>query len=102
MARGVVEHSVRTGLFGGRRRFRVDLHGVSVFGPRDEHVLIRWEWVERVSAGVDVVVASAGDEVSFPAGAFGLAPTDLAERLERARSIVHRSDVIAELGGSDV
>lgn len=60
-------------------------------------MLIRWEWVERVTAGDGVVVASATDEVRFPAGAFALSPQELADRLERARSIVTRADMIAEL-----
>lgn len=97
--RGVAECLVRAGLF-KKRRLRVDLHGVSEFGPGDGHVLIRWEWVERVEAsGAGVVVGSASDEVKFPSGAFGCSSADLAERLERARSITDRSDVIASLDG---
>lgn len=94
----MAECLVRAGLF-KKRRLRVDLHGVSVFGPGSDHVLIRWEWVERVESGEGgAVVASASDEVRFPAGAFGCSPGELAQRLERARSITDRSDVIASLG----
>lgn len=79
-------------------RLRVDLHGVSVFGPADEHTAIRWEWIDGIDAGTDaVVVRSADAEVALPRGAFGLAPDALAEQLQRGRSIVDRPDVIGEL-----
>ncbi len=78
---------------------RVDLHGISSFGPGDARTLIRWEWIEEIAADEGVVVRSSRDRLALPAGAFGLAPEALAERLEAARSIVHRTDVIAELNG---
>ncbi|HVL92254.1 MAG TPA: hypothetical protein VM264_02825, partial [Acidimicrobiales bacterium] len=31
-----------------RRVVRVDLHGVSSFGPGDQHTLIRWERIEDI------------------------------------------------------
>ena len=93
----MAEHVVRSRLFRPRVRLRVDLHGVSAFGPGDRHTLIRWEWVERISVGDGVVVDSAKQQVRFPPGAFGLQPGPLAERLERARALDRRPDVIEEL-----
>lgn len=97
----VAQHVMRSGL-GRRRCFRVDLHGVSVFGPGDRHVLIRWERIESISIdddrGVEVVSATA--RVRFPQGAFGLDPPALAAQLEVARGIERRGQVIAELAGS--
>lgn len=95
----VAEQVLRTGRFGRRRRYRVDLHGVSVFGPGDEHTLIRWERIESIgtnAAGCTAVV-SATAEVVFPAGAFGVDPAVLVEHLEKARSIERRGEVIGEL-----
>ena len=104
MASTVAEHQVRPGRFRPKRRVRVDLHGVSVLGRGSRRTLIRWEWVEAISVGegVDggVVVRSAGDRLTLPPGSFGLAPAALADQLERARSIVHRPDVIGVLSGS--
>ena len=98
MAMRVAEHVIRPRLFGPKIRFRVDLHGVSRFGPGEERTLIRWEWVETIGVERDgVVVTSAKDRVALPSGAFGFAPTDLAERLEAARSITRRPEVIGEL-----
>lgn len=94
----VAEHVVGRRLIGGRRVLRVDLHGVSVFGPRDAHTLIRWERIERIVVGEGVTVSSATASLSFPPGAFGLDATTLAERLEAARSIEARGDVIEQLG----
>ena len=90
---------MRNGRFGRRRRYRVDLHGVSVFGPGEEHTLIRWERVETIAldeAG-RATVESATAKVVFPAGAFGVSPTALLEQLQAARSIERRGEVIAEL-----
>jgi hypothetical protein len=95
-----VEQVVRLRRFGPKRRLRVDLHGVSVFGPGDEHALIRWEWIRDISVSDGVVVRSESTAVSFPAGAFGLDPQRLAERLEEARSIHRRPDIIGELSDS--
>jgi hypothetical protein len=89
---------VRGRLFGPDRLLRVDLHGVSEFGAGDERALIRWEWVETVEAGRgSVVVRGAEEAIVMPSGAFGLGAAELAEELERARAIHHRSDVIARL-----
>lgn len=103
MSRGVAECAVRT-RWGARQRVRVDLHGISVFGPGDRRVLIRWEWCEGIevqgTAGRShVVIRSATDSIDLPGAAFGLDPPVLASRLEAARSIVQRSDVIAGLPG---
>lgn len=95
----IAEQEIRRRRFGPRVRLRVDLHGVSVFGPGNRHHAIRWEWIEDISSGDAVVVRSANDAVTIPAGTFGLAPSALAEKLETARSIVRRPDVIAELSG---
>ena len=60
--------------------------------------LIRWEWVEAIELDRgSVVVRGADDAIVLPSGAFGLASDELAEELERARAIHHRSDVIARL-----
>src|SRR5687767_4492360 len=99
MEQRVAEHVMRSGRLGRRRRYRVDLHGVSVFGPGDEQALIRWERLAPVAtneAGC-AAVASATAEVVFPPGAFGVDPAVLVERLEAARSIERRGEVIGEL-----
>lgn len=94
---------MRGRLFGPKRLFRVDLHGVSAFGAGDERALIRWEWVKTIEVGRgSVVVRGADDSIVLPAGAFGLASRDLAEALERARGIKNRADVIRRLSvGTD-
>jgi hypothetical protein len=98
VAQRVAEHVMRPRRFGGKVLFRVDLHGVSMFGPGDRRVLIRWEWVESIAVRDEAVdVSSASDHVVFPAGAFGFDPPALAERLEEARSITRRPEVIGEL-----
>ncbi len=96
----MAEHVVRRRRFGRPQRLRVDLHGVSVFGPGDEHRVIRWEWVESITVGGGVTVAGAGVEIVLPSGAFGLDPGVLAERLRAAGSIDRRMDVIAELSAA--
>lgn len=113
MAATVAEHTVRLGRFGrfgrprrfGRaRRFgpvtrvRVDLHGISQFGPGDRHTLIRWEWIDVIetSAG-GVVVSSSETSLTLPPGSFRLPTETLAARLNSARSIVERPDVIGAL-----
>jgi hypothetical protein len=89
---------MRTRRFGPKILLRVDLHGVSMFGPRDQRTLIRWEWVETITPGdASVIVRSAKDEVVLPAGAFGFEPEALAARLEEARSITRRPEIIGEL-----
>lgn len=92
---------MRNGRFGRRRRYRVDLHGVSVFGPGQEHTLIRWERVESISADASgcASVVSATAQVVFPRGAFGMDAGTLVEHLEAARSIERRGEVIAQLAG---
>ena len=90
---------VRRRRFGPKVKLRVDLHGVSSFGPGDTRTLIRWEWIEGIEVDDGVVVRSARDEVRFPPGCFGLDPEVLAQRLDAARSIVDRTDVIGELNG---
>lgn len=93
----VAEHRIVGGP-AGERRLRVDLHGVSVFGPGDDRTLIRWERIVAIEADADgVTVRAPGDELTFPPGAFGLEPDDLAERLGDARSITERPDVIGGL-----
>lgn len=95
----VAECVMRTGRLGRRRRFRVDLHGVSVFGPGAEHTLIRWERIESIAVegpGL-ATVTSATAVVAFPKGAFGLSPDALVEQLQDARSIERRGEVIGDL-----
>ncbi len=95
----IAEELVRLGQPGPQVRLRVDLHGVSVFGPGDERTLIRWEWIEHlgVSAGVDVRSATA--QLTLPPGAFGLPPERLCQLLEEAQSVHARADVIERLAG---
>lgn len=90
-------HLVRRWRIGGTTRLRVDLHGVSVFGPRGRHVLVRWEWVQEIIAGDGVTVRSSGAAVVFPAGSFGLSAEDLADQLRAACAIERRADVIEAL-----
>ena len=92
------EYMMRANRLDPELRFRVDLHGVSVFGPGDEHTLIRWEWVEEIRAGDGVDVSSAKALVRFPPGAFGLPPDRLVALLQAASVPERRSDVIGELG----
>ncbi len=99
MGQRVADFVVRRRPFGPKMVVRVDLHGVSSFGPGDARTLIRWEWVEGIEVDGGVVVRSSKDRVEIPPGAFGLDPEALAQRLDAARSIVHRTDVIAELNG---
>ena len=96
----IVEEQIRSGRFGRfsrGRRLRVDLHGVALFGPDGEHCAIRWEWIEDIVVGDDVIVRSANDAITIPSGTFGLSPEALADRLRDARSITQRAEVIAEL-----
>jgi hypothetical protein len=95
----VAEHHFRPRLFARKVRLRVDLHGVSQLPPDGDHTLIRWEWIEDISVEDGVVVRSANASVTFPPGAFGLSPEALAERLQAARSITDRPDVLGELAG---
>ena len=98
MAQRVAEFMMRTRRFGPKVIFRVDLHGISTFGPGDQRIAIRWEWVEGIEVqdkGVDV--SSATDHVLLPAGAFGFQPQALADRLQEARSISRRPEIIGEL-----
>jgi len=98
MAHRVAEEVVRPRRLGPKVLLRVDLHGVSRFGPKSgRHTLIRWEWIEDIAVDAGVTVRSAGETVNFPPGAFGLEPTELAERLRAARGIEQRPDVIASL-----
>ncbi len=99
MGMRVAEVEVRLRRFGPKARLRVDLHGVSIFGPGDQHRAIRWEWIEEINAGSGLTVRSANDAITIPGGTFGLTPEALGERLEQAKSITRRTDVIAELAG---
>lgn len=99
MAHRVAEDAVRIRRFGPKLRVRVDLHGVSTFGPGEQHTLIRWEWIEDIAVDVGVRVRSANAEIELPPRAFGLRPDDLAQRLRQACSIERRPRVIAELNG---
>ena len=95
--RAVAEHQVRGRPWQGRRKVRVDLHGVSLFGPRSRRQLIRWEWVESIDVEGTVIVRSSEETITLPARSFGLEPHALAERLRAARSIVQRPEVIESL-----
>jgi hypothetical protein len=80
-------------------RVRVDLHGVSIFGPGDRRTLIRWEAITSIEVADGVLVRSQGAELTIPPRAFGLEAAHLAARLEAGKSIVDRPDVIGELSG---
>jgi hypothetical protein len=97
MAQRVAEHVMRPSRFGSKVLLRVDLHGVSQFGPGGDRTLIRWEWIESIGVDEGVVVRSAGEEVVLPSGAFGLEPDALAAQLENARAIQHRPEIIGQL-----
>jgi len=100
VASRVAEHVFRRRPFGRSQRLRIDLHGVSVFGPGDHHEVMRWEWIERISVDGGVVVAGGGNRILLPAGAFGLDPEALATCLRDAGDITVRTDVIGRLGGA--
>jgi hypothetical protein len=98
VAQRVAEHLMRVRRFGPKVIFRVDLHGVSCYGPKDRRTVIRWEWVEAIDVHDDgVEIRSASDRLTIPAGAFGFDPAGLGQRLEEARSITRRPEIIGEL-----
>lgn len=97
MGSRVAEHVIRRRPFGRAQRLRVDLHGVSVFGPGDHHQAMRWEWIERISVQGGVVVTGGGKEIVLPAGAFGLEPETLAQCLRDADGISERTEAIGRL-----
>ena len=98
MGSRVAEVVVRKKPFGRPQRLRVDLHGVSVFGPGDQRQVMRWEWIEGITLRGDaVVVAGGGNEIVLPAGAFGLEPEALAACLREADGIDGRTDAIGRL-----
>lgn len=101
MGSRVAEHVVRRRPFGRAQRLRIDLHGVSVFGPGGHHQVMRWEWIERISVdGGGVVVTGGGNTIVLPAGAFGLDPESLAQCLREADGIANRTDVLERLSNS--
>ncbi|MGH9176952.1 MAG: hypothetical protein ACRD0N_00150 [Acidimicrobiales bacterium] len=97
MASRVAEHVVRKRPFGRAQRLRVELHGISRLGPGDQREVMRWEWVESITADEGVVVSGNGHQLTIPPGAFGLEPAELAELLQQARHIEARSEVIGRL-----
>ena len=97
MAHRVAEHVVRRRRIGPKVLLRVDLHGVSTYGPGRRRTLIRWEWISEIAVGAGVTVRSTAGTIELPPGAFGLDPPALAERLEDARAIERRPDAIAAL-----
>jgi len=97
MAQRVAEHVMRPSRFGSKVLLRVDLHGISRFGPGDSRTLIRWEWIESIDVDDGVIVRSAGEEVVLPSGAFDLDPEALAAQLEHARAIQDRPEIIGRL-----
>jgi hypothetical protein len=94
----VAEYVVRKRPFGRSQRLRVELHGISLLGPGDHRQVMRWEWVETITADSGaVVVSGSGHQLTLPPGAFSLEPARLAEQLQQARDIEQRSDVIGRL-----
>lgn len=91
------EHVLQTRPFGPKLRLRVDLHGVSVFGPGEQRTLIRWEWMQAIEPGDGVTIRSASAELKLPAGAFGLSAAALCDWLLAARSLDKRPELIAQL-----
>jgi len=96
----VAEVVIRRRPFGRPQRLRVDLHGVSVFGPGDQHQVMRWEWIERVSVDGGVVVSGGGNQIVLPPGAFGLEPEALAACLRAADAIEARTEAIGRLSAA--
>ncbi|MGH9181976.1 MAG: hypothetical protein ACRD0Q_06735 [Acidimicrobiales bacterium] len=98
--RRVAEYSTGGRFLKPRRLVRVDLHGVSTFGPGNEHTLIRWERIGDIVAGPDgVEIVTAAERLHLPAGSFRLAPEELAAQLRRAADRDERGEVIDELAG---
>lgn len=98
--RRVAEHNIGGRFLKAKRLVRVDLHGVSTFGPGDEHLLLRWERIEDIVAGPEGVdVVTAKERLHVPAGAFRLSPDALAAQLRRASDPDARGVVIDELAG---
>lgn len=98
MAQRVAEYVMRARRFGPKVLYRVDLHGVSMYGPGEKRTVMRWEWVEGIAVADGCVdVTSANDTVRFPSGAFGFGADELASKLEAARSITTRPEIIGEL-----
>lgn len=96
----VAESVVRRRLLGRPVRVRIELHGVSLHGPGDQRQIMRWEWVDSVEAVAGgVLVAGDGKQLLVPAGAFGLAPADLAALLRQAGDIDERIAVMDRLNG---
>lgn len=94
----VAETVVRKRLLGRPVRVRVELHGVSLHGPGDQRQIMRWEWIDSVDAVAGgVLVAGDGKQLLVPAGAFGLATTDLAHLLRQAGDIDERITVMDRL-----
>lgn len=101
MGRRVVEQLITPRGAAAAIRVRVDLHGVSTFGPGSDHAVIRWEWIKGIAAEPHgVAVTSANCTIVLPAGIFGLSPETLAARLVEAGSIFERGDVIEALAES--
>lgn len=97
----VVEEVVRSGRTGHSIRLRIDLHGVSCFGPGDHRTLIRWEWIESITPDCrGVTIVSGTDQILLPSGAFGLEPEALAGQLDRAGSIFARAEVLDQLSSA--
>lgn len=97
MGSRVAEYVVRHRPFGRSQRLRIDLHGVSVFGPGDVHQVMRWEWIEEITVDGGVVVSGGGNRILLPAGAFGVAPETLAACLRDANGIDGRTEAIGRL-----
>lgn len=97
MGRRWVEQTIRSAS-GESEVLRIDLHGVSVSAPGGSRTAVRWEWIEDITVGDDtVVVSAASGTITIPKGTFGLLPEVLAGRLDLARSITERTDVIQQL-----
>lgn len=96
----VAEFPLGRGPFSRKRKVRVDLHGVSLFGPGRERTLLRWEWITQMLLDEGLVIRSQNAQIKLPPGSFGLPPEKLLALLEQARSIELRGEIIGRLSGA--
>lgn len=99
MTARVAADTVRLRRFGPKVSVRIDLHGVSLTGPKGDRSFVRWEWMEEISVAKGVLVRSGRGDLLLPPGTFRIPSEDLAQQLRIGRSIEHRTEVIEALSG---